>query len=196
MSVRSPFTKSDSDEDDDESGSNEVPGGNPVQFGVSPALANRRRQRQLLQEQHRRRRRQVSRSIDSPLNFEITNSRGKIARLCFFKRDYKLGETVIASFDFSGSAVLGVGAKINYMEIIRGNNNVASSDLTPLSPCRSVMKSFHIFSDATVECLQYSACLVCTEEILGDAKLKKSQVSTVCSTVGIGYCDYLGTWPK
>lgn len=107
VSVRSPFTKSDSDEDDDESSINEVPGGNTVQFGPAPALAIRRRQRQLLQEHHRRRRRQASHSIDSPLNFEIANSRGKIARLCFFKRDYKLGETVIASFDFSGSAVFG-----------------------------------------------------------------------------------------
>ena len=103
MSVRSPFTKSDTDEEDDESSSNEVLGGNPVQFGVVPALAIRRRQRQLLHEQHRRRRRHASHSIDSPLNFEIANSRGKIARLCFFKRDYKLGETIIASFDFSGS---------------------------------------------------------------------------------------------
>lgn len=137
VSVRSPFTKSDSDEDDDESSSNEAPGGNLVQFGAVPALAIRRRQRQMLQEQHRRRRRQASHSIDSPLNFEIANSRGKIARLCFFKRDYKLGETVIASFDFS---------------------------------------------DATVECLQYSACLVCTEEILGDTKLKKSQIRHSKST--------------
>merc|ERR1712038_1781663 len=137
VSVRSPFTKSDTDEEDDESSSNEVLGGNPVQFEVVPALAIRRHQRQLLHEQHRRRRRHASHSIDSPLNFEIANSRGKIARLCFFKRDYKLGETIIASFDFS---------------------------------------------DATVECLQYSACLVCTEEILGDGKFKKSQIRHSKST--------------
>jgi len=140
VSVRSPFTKSDTDEEDDESSSNEVLGGNPVQFGVAPALAIRRRQRQLLHEQHRRRRRHASHSIDSPLNFEIANSRGKIARLCFFKRDYKLGETIIASFDFS---------------------------------------------DATVECLQYSACLVCTEEILGDGKFRKSQVCIIQGLSGL-----------
>ena len=127
VSVRSPFTRSDSDEDDDESGCNEVPGDNPIQFGVAPAShAVRHRQRQLLQEQHLRRRQQASHSIDSPLNFEIANSRGKIARLCFFKRDYKLGETVIAAFDFSGSAFLDVGAKMIHFQILI----VVSYDLT------------------------------------------------------------------
>lgn len=139
VSVRSPFTKCESDEDD-ESSSNEaieayeIGAGSHRKSTVAPGIISRRRQRQQLQEQQRRQRRRhasKSHNADSPLNFEIANSRGKIARICFFKRAYKLGETVIAAFDFS---------------------------------------------DATVECLQYSACLVCTEEIQDEAKLKKSQI--------------------
>lgn len=55
-------------------------------------------------------------------SYEIANSQGKIASLCFFRNEYKLGETIVASFDFS------VGE---------------------------------------VECLQYTCCLVCEEEIFG-----------------------------
>ena len=107
MSVRSPFTKSESDEDDESSSNDaneacELGAGPHRRSTVEPAIISRRRQRQLLQEQQRRRQASKSHSADSPLNFEIANSRGKIARLCFFKRDYKLGETVIAVFDFSG----------------------------------------------------------------------------------------------
>merc|ERR1712038_582734 len=145
VSVRSPFTKCESDEDD-ESSSNEaieayeIGAGSHRKSTVAPGIISRRRQRQQLQEQQRRQRRRhasKSHNADSPLNFEIANSRGKIARICFFKRAYKLGETVIAAFDFS---------------------------------------------DATVECLQYSACLVCTEEILGDGKFRKSQIRHSKST--------------
>ena len=110
VSVRSPFTKCESDEDD-ESSSNEaieayeIGAGSHRKSTVAPGIISRRRQRQQLQEQQRRQRRRhasKSHNADSPLNFEIANSRGKIARICFFKRAYKLGETVIAAFDFSG----------------------------------------------------------------------------------------------
>ena len=55
-----------------------------------------------------------------PVYFDIANSQGKIAKLCLLKTNFKLGEDIIASFDFS-----------------KGD----------------------------IDCAQYSACLVCEEEI-------------------------------
>ena len=37
--------------------------------------------------------------------YNIANSRGKVTKFCLFKTDYRLGEDIVASLDFTGSAV-------------------------------------------------------------------------------------------
>ncbi len=37
--------------------------------------------------------------------YNITNSKGKVARFCLFKSAYKLGEDVIGTFDFEMSTL-------------------------------------------------------------------------------------------
>lgn len=41
----------------------------------------------------------------SPHFYNITNSRGKVARFCLFKQAYKLGEDVVGTFDFTDAKV-------------------------------------------------------------------------------------------
>ena len=37
--------------------------------------------------------------------YNIANSRGKVCKFCLFKTDYRLGEDIVASLDFTGGAV-------------------------------------------------------------------------------------------
>ncbi|XP_046685365.1 RAB6A-GEF complex partner protein 2 [Homalodisca vitripennis] len=41
----------------------------------------------------------------NPNFYNITNSKGKVARFCLFKQAYKLGEDIIGTFDFSDATV-------------------------------------------------------------------------------------------
>lgn len=41
----------------------------------------------------------------NPNFYNITNSKGKVARFCLFKQAYKLGEDIIGTFDFSEASV-------------------------------------------------------------------------------------------
>jgi hypothetical protein len=96
VSVTNPFAiRDDDDDDDDNEDPNVTPVSGPVLRTSTPAGGNKSRR-------HRRRWIPERPSTRGALNYEIANSRGKIARLCFFKNEYKLGDTVVAAFDFSG----------------------------------------------------------------------------------------------
>lgn len=41
----------------------------------------------------------------SPNFYNITNSRGKVARFCLFKQAYRLGEDIVGTFDFEQTDV-------------------------------------------------------------------------------------------
>ncbi|XP_013390903.1 RAB6A-GEF complex partner protein 2-like [Lingula anatina] len=41
----------------------------------------------------------------SPHCFNITNARGKVARLCMFKQAFKIGEDIVGTFDFSDASI-------------------------------------------------------------------------------------------
>ena len=38
-------------------------------------------------------------------SYNITNSKGRVAKVVLFKQAYKLGEDIVGLFDFSGSSV-------------------------------------------------------------------------------------------
>ena len=48
--------------------------------------------------------------------YNIANSRGKVTKFCLFKTDYRLGEDIVASLDFTGSAVECVQYSVRWAE--------------------------------------------------------------------------------
>ncbi|XP_054258121.1 RAB6A-GEF complex partner protein 2 [Macrosteles quadrilineatus] len=88
----------------------------------------------------------------NPNFYNITNSKGKVARFCLFKQAYKLGEDIIGTFDFSGATV----PCVQFTVTLQSEEVIGEEYKADAKQMRAIVS----FSNCHEVCLSMKQCLL------------------------------------